>query len=70
MWSKKLRTKVGVHQTTDMVWCATLYGGGAGVMRHVKACLLLGYVWRYELSHGWKRKECDSRASSLSQRAS
>ncbi len=45
---ERLRT-MEVHQTTDVVWCAMLYGSGAGVMRHLQSCLILGYALRYQL---------------------
>lgn len=39
--------RVQVHQETDIVWCAMLYGKSGGIMPHLSSCLLLGYQLRY-----------------------
>ena len=39
-----------VHQRTDVVWCAMLYGSGEKVMNHLKACLMLGQMLRFEVA--------------------
>ncbi len=42
-------TAITMYKKLHVTWCCMLYGSGKGVMKHLKSCLLLGHVLRYQL---------------------